>query len=158
MRPRLDGVKMLSERNDAHGPDHDTEWMAMIPTLALVVTGSGSQQDGLVAIATTVAQIHALLVAEEVPRALKMIGDHRPALVLLDMTLLGEEAGTVLKQITAEYPSIGCIILADDVQQQREAEAAGVGAVLIKGYPAGKLIEAIESLLPQEEIGGVCTE
>jgi DNA-binding NarL/FixJ family response regulator len=126
------------------------EQMTTTPTLMLVVAGPGSLQTGLLAMMTTISRVQAVLVAEEPPRALKMIADHRPALVLLDMALLGEEAGPVLEQITTRWPSTRCIVLADDVQQQREAEASGAEAVLIKGYPAAKLIETIERQLSQE--------
>jgi DNA-binding NarL/FixJ family response regulator len=130
------------------------EEMMTKPTLALVVTGPGSLQNGLLAMLTTIPQIQAVLVAEEASRALRMIADHRPALVLLDTMLPGNEAGAVLREIKARWPSTHCIILADDVQQQQEAKAAGADAVLIKGFSATKLIATIEGLLSQEEKGG----
>jgi DNA-binding NarL/FixJ family response regulator len=117
----------------------------------LVVAGPGSLQDGLLAMITTISQVQAVLVAEEPQRVLKMIADHRPPLVLLDMALLGEEARTVLRQINAGWPSTRCIALADDVQQEREAEAAGAHAVLIKGYPVVRLVDTIERLLSERE-------
>jgi len=119
----------------------------MKPMLALIVTGPDSLQNGLVALITTMPQIHAVLVAEEAAGALRVIADHRPALVLLDMILPKNGASTVLKEIKSKWPSTRCIALADDVHQQQEAEAAGADVVLIKGYPAAKLIAAIEGLL-----------
>ena len=124
------------------------------PALALIVTGPGSLQKGLVAMLTTMPQIQAVLVAEEASAALRMIADHRPALVLLDMMLAGNEAGAVLKEIKARWPWTHCIILADGVRQQQEAEAAGADAVLIKGFLAAKLVATVEDLLSQEERGG----
>jgi len=47
-----------------------------------------------------------------------------------------------------------CIALADDVHQQQEAEAAGADVVLLKGFPAARLIATIEGLLSQEEKAG----
>jgi DNA-binding NarL/FixJ family response regulator len=134
------------------------EEMMTKPTLALLVTGPGSLQNGLLAMMTTIPQIQAVLVAEEASRALRMIADHRPALVLLDTMLPGNEAGAVLKEIKTRWPSTRCIILADDVQQQREAKAAGADAVLIKGFPAAKLTATIEGLLSREEKGGAHAE
>jgi DNA-binding NarL/FixJ family response regulator len=134
------------------------EEMMTKPTLALVVTGPGSLQNGLLAMLTTIPQIQAVLVAEEASRALRMIADHRPALVLLDVVLPGNEAGAVLKEIKTRWPSTHCIILVDDVRQEREAEAAGAGSVLIKGFPAAKLIATIEGLLSQEKEGGADAE
>ena len=103
-------------------------------------------------------QIQAVLVAEETSAALRMIADHRPALDLLDMVLPGNGAGTVLKEIRTRWPLTRCIVLADDVQQQQESEAAGADAVLIKGFPAAKLVATIEGLLSREEKGGAYAE
>ena len=128
------------------------------PALALIVTGPGSLQKGLVAMITTMPQIQAVLVTEEASAALRMIADHRPALVLLDMVLPGNGAGTVLKEIRTRWPLTRCIVLADDVQQQQESETAGADAVLIKGFPAAKLVATIEGLLSQEEKGGAYAE
>jgi DNA-binding NarL/FixJ family response regulator len=134
------------------------EEMMTKPALALIVTGPGSLQKGLVAMLTTVPQIQAVLVAEEAYAALRMIADHLPALVLLDMVLAGSEAGAVLNEIKATWPSTHCIILADDVRQQQEAEAAGADAVLIKGFLAAKLVATVEGLLSREKEGGADAE
>ena len=152
MCPDLKRDKMFSERKDAYRGNMKEKTTK--PTLALIVTGLGSLQNGLVAIMTTMPQIQVILVAEEASRALRMIADHRPALVLLDVVLPGDEEGTVLKEFRTRWPSTRCIVLTDDVQQQQGAEAAGADAVLIKGFPAANLIAAIEGLLSQEDEGG----
>lgn len=120
------------------------------PALALIVTGPGSLQKGLVAMITTMPQIQAVLVTEEASAALRMIADHRPALVLLDMVLPGNGAGTVLKEIRTSWPSTRCIILADDIRHQQEAEAAGADVVLIKGFTAATFLVTVEGLLSGE--------
>ena len=79
-------------------------------------------------------------------------------MVVLDMVLPGNRAGTVLKEIRTRWPLTRCIVLADDVQQQQESEAAGADAVLIKGFPAVKLVATIEGLLSQEDKGGAYAE
>ena len=152
MCPGPKSDKMQSESEDTSRGNN--EEMTTKPTLALLVTGPGSLQNGLVAMMTTMPQIQAVLVAEEASRALRMMADHRPALVLLDTMLPGNEAGAVLKEIKTRWPSTHFIILADDVQQQQEAKAAGADAVLIKGFPAAKLTATIERLMAQEEEEG----
>jgi DNA-binding NarL/FixJ family response regulator len=126
------------------------EEMMTKPALALIVTGPGSLQKGLVAMITTMPQIQAVLVTEEASAALRMIADHRPALVLLDMVLPGNGAGTVLKEIRTSWPSTRCIILADDIRHQQEAEAAGADVVLIKGFTAATFLVTVEGLLSGE--------
>ena len=129
------------------------EQTATKPTLALIATRPGPLQNGLVALMTTMPQVNAVIVAEEAASALRMIADHLPTLVLLEMALPGEGTGTLLKQIKATWPLTRCIVLANDVPQQQEAEAAGADVVLLKGFPAARLIAAIERLLSDEEEG-----
>ena len=140
------------------GDRGDVEKTVAKPTLALIATRPGSLQDSLVALMSTMHQVQAVLVAEDLASALRLIARHRPTLVTLEMDLSGEETHAALEQIKARWPSARCIALADDVQQQREAEAAGADIVLLKGFPAAKLIAAIEGLLSQEEKGDACAD
>jgi DNA-binding NarL/FixJ family response regulator len=132
--------------------------MPMRPTLALIATRPGSLQDSLVALMTTMHQVNAVLIAEDAASALRTMAQHRPALVVLELDLSAEERHTTLQEIKTRWPLTRCIALADDVQGQQEAESAGADVVLIKGYPAAKLIAAIEGLLSQEEEGGACAD
>jgi DNA-binding NarL/FixJ family response regulator len=129
------------------GDRGNVEKTATKPTLALIATRPGSLQSGLVALMTTMPQVNAVIVAEEAVSALRMIAEHLPTLVLLEMALPGEETRTVLKQIKATWPLVRCIVLADDVRQQQEAKAAGADGVLLKGFSAAKLIATVEELL-----------
>jgi DNA-binding response OmpR family regulator len=54
-----------------------------------------------------------------------------------------------VRQAKAKWPRARCIFLADSVQQQVEAEAAGADAVLLKGVPPAKLIATVVRLLPR---------
>ena len=86
--------------------------------------------------------------------ALEVLAVQPHDLAIVDVRMPGMNGFEVLKEIKASWPSMRCIALADDVQQQQEAEAAGADAVLIKGFPAAKLVATIEGLLSQEEKGG----
>jgi DNA-binding NarL/FixJ family response regulator len=121
----------------------------MKPTLALVISKQGTLQNGLLALLTTIPQISAVLVAEDAPSGLRMLKDHRPRLVLLDMALPEDGAQTILKQIEAQWPGIRCIALTDGVQQKQAAETLAADVVLFKGFQATKLIAVIEQLLSQ---------
>ncbi len=123
----------------------------MKPTLALVISKQGTLQNGLLALLTTIPQISAVLVAEDAPSGLRMLKDHRPRLVLLDMALAEDGAQTILKQIEAQWPGIRCIALTDGVQQKQAAETLAADVVLFKGFRATKLISVTEELLLQPD-------
>ena len=69
----------------------------MKPILALIITKQGALQSGMLALLTTISQISAVLVAEDVSSGLRMLKDHRAGLVLLDMDLSEDDAQTILK-------------------------------------------------------------
>jgi DNA-binding NarL/FixJ family response regulator len=118
---------------------------------ALIVTGVNSLQNGLLALTTAMPQLEVVDEAGDASMALRIVDEHRPDLVLLDADLPGNQAWAVLKHIKAGCPHTHCIVLADDVQQQKEAETLGADAVVLKGTPPAKLVAAIEGLLPRPE-------
>jgi DNA-binding NarL/FixJ family response regulator len=123
----------------------------MNPVLALIVAGASTLQTGLLALMTTIPQISAVLVAEDISSALRMIADHRPRLVLLDMDLPEDGAQTILVQINSQSPDIGSVALVDNVQQGQKAESLGADGVLLKGFSAAKLISVTEEILGQQD-------
>jgi DNA-binding response OmpR family regulator len=72
-----------------------------------------------------------------------------PALLLLDASLTGDDIWLTVRRAKARWPGARIIALVDTVEQQAEAEAAGADVVLLKGFPAGRLVVAIVKLLPQ---------
>lgn len=118
---------------------------------ALIVTGVNCLQNGLLALTTAMPQLELVDEAGDASMALRIVDEHPPDLVLLDADLPGNQAWAVLKHIKAGCPHTHCIVLADDVQQQKDAETLGADAVVLKGTPPAKLIAAIEGLLPQPE-------
>lgn len=119
----------------------------MRPMLALIVIRPGSLQDSLVALMTTMHHVNSVLIAEDAASALRMMAQHHPTLVVLEVSLPAQEVLAALKEIEAGWPSTRCIALADGVEQKQEAESAGADVVLIKGFTAAKFIATIERLL-----------
>jgi DNA-binding NarL/FixJ family response regulator len=117
------------------------------PVLALIAAAPSPLQDGLLALMTTSNQISAVFVAEEASLALRMVKDHRPNLVLLDIHL--PEAQMVLERIKNQLPQTRCIVLVSSVEQERAVEEAD--AVLIEGFSPSQLLATIEDLLAQPE-------
>ena len=119
----------------------------MTKSFALLVTGTGSLQNGLLALMTAMPQIEVVGEADDASAALEMVAQHRPDLVLLDTDLPGNEPSALLRQIKNDWPAARCIALADDVPQQRQAEAAGADIALVKGFAPAQLIAAVDRLL-----------
>jgi len=113
--------------------------------LALVVANSGSLQNGLLALITTLPQIKSSLVAEDVVSALKLIEVHQPALVILDEDqLMAQDA---IKEIHAKWPKIHIIIaLSSDISLENNLKILGADVVLVKGFTVKKLIDELEKL------------
>ncbi len=117
------------------------------PVLALIAAAPSPLQDGLLALMTTSNQISAVFVAEEASQALRMVKDHRPNLILLDIHL--PEAQMVLERIKSRWPQARCIVLVGSVEQERAVKEAD--AVLIEGFSPSHLLATIEVLLAQSK-------
>lgn len=115
------------------------------PILALVVSDAGALQNGLLALMTTIPPIGTVLAAEDVNLALRMVETHQPALIILDMS--SRQAQDVIHEIKTEWPHIHLIVLVADIAQQKQAIDLGADRVLVKGFPAPKLVALIEDLL-----------
>ena len=121
--------------------------MTKKPVLTLVVSNSGSLQNGLLALLTTIPQISLVLADEEKKTALGLVKNHQPALAILDMSIPGVKE--VIWQIKELGTNIQMIALVDDVKGQKDAEELGVDSVLLKGFSAQKLIDIVEKLIDQ---------
>lgn len=119
--------------------------MANQMILTLVVISPGDLQNGILALMTTVPQLGAVLVAEDIESTLRMVENHQPALVIMDT--VSTQACEVIGKIKNQWPQIHLIALVEDIDQQKEATASGADRVLIKGFPAQKLVEIIEDLI-----------
>ena len=122
-------------------------------TLALIVARPGPLRDSLQALINTIPQIEILAETADPSALLRMGANIQPDVVLLDADLPGEQVWSALRQIKAEWSQTRSIVLVEGSQQQQEAQAAGADVVLIKGYPAARLIATIEELLST-----VCSE
>ena len=117
--------------------------------LALVISGTGDLQNGLLALVTTVPAISTVLVAESVNSALRMIESHHPGLIILDMSL--PKVDQAIHEVKTQWPQIHLIVLVDDQSQQVLAEESGADSVLIKGFHAQKLVDLLENVIKSQE-------
>ena len=121
----------------------------MKPVLVLILTKQGTLQNGLVALLTTIPQISTVLVTEDADSGLRMLNDHCPRLILLDMDLPEDGAHGLLRHINCQSLHIGSIALVDNAQQKQETETLGATVVLFKGFQAAKMISTIEQILAE---------
>jgi DNA-binding NarL/FixJ family response regulator len=117
-------------------------------TLAVVVARPGPLRNSLQTLMTTMPQIEILAETTDPSALLRMGADIQPDVVLLDASLPEEQVWAALRQVKEEWSHTRSIVLVEGSQQQHKAQAAGADVVLLKGYPAAKLIAAIEGLLP----------
>ena len=125
--------------------------MTKSQTRALIVTHRESLQNGLQALVMSIPQVDIIGQVDDGSRALEIIQEHHPDLVLLDMDLPGNEPSALLRQLKNDWPATRCIALANDVQHQQESEVAGADVALVKGFPPAQLIATIERLLRGRE-------
>jgi DNA-binding NarL/FixJ family response regulator len=98
---------------------------------------------------TTTPQISAVLVAEDANSALRMVENHQPALIILGLSLSRVQA--IIKEIKTRWPRKHLIVIVEDVDQQKAAEASGADNVLLEGFPTQKLVVIVERIIDGRE-------
>ena len=95
----------------------------------LIVARPGELRDGLSALLAATGKVGRITQADDGQAALALIGQSCPLVAVLDWDPTGGDLPTLLKRIKAECPGTKCLVLADGVEQQREAEFAGADKV-----------------------------
>jgi DNA-binding NarL/FixJ family response regulator len=113
---------------------------------ALILSRAGSLRDGLRAMLTVMAGIDVVEEADADDRALMLIAQHCPVLVVLDIGL-SDDALKFLEKATQLCPRTCWIVLIDRAEQRSAALAAGASEVLLKGLAAERLFDTVECLL-----------
>jgi len=113
----------------------------------LIIARPGPLRDGLQALLTAIPQIDTVEWVCDLSSVLDMTSEHCPALVFLDAGTAGGEISLAVRRAKTRWPQAQCLFLANDVQQQREAENANADAALLKGFPPAKLVATIAGLL-----------
>jgi DNA-binding NarL/FixJ family response regulator len=114
---------------------------------ALVVGRPGPLQDSLAALLATIPALETVTLSGDISATLENVCAWNPDIVLLDSSTPGCTLSKVLDLVRQERPQMRWIVLADNVQQQQDAQADGADAALLKGAPAAELVMMIERLL-----------
>jgi DNA-binding NarL/FixJ family response regulator len=127
-----------------------TEIHSQIPEKSipvLIMAEPGGLLDGLAALISVVPYVDRIEHESSITGALRKIAEYPPGFVLLDADLLGDNMVDFLISLKNHHPEPIYFVLASDVQQEQLARSSGVDEVLLKGFPAEKLLTTIEALL-----------
>jgi DNA-binding NarL/FixJ family response regulator len=116
-------------------------------TRVLIAARPDRMRDSLRFLLRTMPGIDIIGPADDSSSTLRMVSEHRPALVLLDTNLPGEKIPSLLKQIKAHGSPGRCLVLSENSRQQQETRAAGADAALLKGFSTEQLFETVAALL-----------
>ena len=118
---------------------------------ALLVAEPGPLRDSLYTMLSEILQIGITSQASDADSAWKAIADLNPYLVLLDVSMGYDQVISVVNGLGTKALKCRSLVLADTIHQKAEIESAGADIVLIKGFPAEKLYEALVQLLSAQE-------
>jgi DNA-binding NarL/FixJ family response regulator len=121
-------------------------------TSVLIVAKPTRMRDGLRTLLRANPLIAAVLQADDVPSALRIVNDYPLAFILLDSTLVNDQVETIIRPAKLKSAETRCIVLADNVKQQQLAWAHGADDVLLAGFSAAKLFTSIEKLFSHQEV------
>lgn len=127
---------------------HDTRGkMPKQTKLALIVAKPGHLWDGVQSLLRTLPEIEIIAEIKLPSVFLKMGSEIQPDLILLDASLFGQNIWKAITKIHEEWSYTHCVVLLDDSQRHQALYDAGADLVVPQGFPATKLVAAIEELL-----------
>lgn len=115
--------------------------------LALIVAKPGHIWDGVQSLLRSLPEIEIIAEVKCPEVLLKMGSEMQPDLIFLDASLFGENIRNVITKISREWSHTQCVVLVEESQDQQAIYEAGADLVVPQGFPAAKLVAAIEELL-----------
>ena len=117
----------------------------------LIVARPGLVRDGLVDMVSAISGLKTLQPAADGPTAVKRLGYHRQALVLLDASLPEDEALNAWLEIKVRFPAVRCLAIAENARQQEVLREVGVQAAFLEGVSPADLAQEIKALAVRPE-------
>ena len=115
--------------------------------LALIVAKPGHLRDGVQSLIRTLPEIEVIAEIKFPAVLLKMGSEMQPDLILLDASSFGENIWKAITKVNEEWSNTKCVVLVEDSQHDQALYDAGADLVLPQGFPATRLVVAIEELL-----------
>ncbi len=123
-------------------------------TMAVMVVRAGPLHSSIKALMSTITQIQIVAEAKELSALLHMDPEVRPDLMVMEADFSDDEFSDVMQQIMSQWARTRLIVLVENEEQRRMAEASGADAVLIKGFRAVRFVEVVDKLLSIEPLIG----
>ncbi|MEP7134345.1 MAG: hypothetical protein ABI904_05385 [Chloroflexota bacterium] len=114
--------------------------------IVLLATRSIPLRDGLVALLTAIPQIDKVEIAGSFEAALLRVKAGKPQIILVELILLGNTPEAALEQIHILSPGTQRVILMEDLQEIKSAEA-----LLTRGLPPSAIVDTVSKLLSNTE-------
>lgn len=122
-----------------------------ISALALIAAPPDSLRYSLRALLARLPQIDEVRAVEDTPSLLATLPELMPRLIMVDVNLLRDEAGSVLEQVKTLAAQTRVVVLVDHIDQQRALQVTSADRVLLKGYPAADLFATLTRLLTPDD-------
>jgi DNA-binding NarL/FixJ family response regulator len=113
----------------------------------LIVAKPGPLRDSLYFMLCMMPEIDTVDYVNDAAWALLTVAEQRPELMILDAGTPDDGVLFLVKKITSDRSRCPCLVFVDHVQQQQRFRSAGADVVLLKGYPAVRLLDVIAGLL-----------
>lgn len=90
--------------------------------------------------------------AEDSKTALQLINKLNPDVIIVDLSLNGENGLTLIKRVKTDYPELPCLVLSmhDEVMYAERALRVGATGYIMKHEKPEKVISAIRKILKNE--------
>ena len=109
----------------------------------LIVDDRAPTREGLKALLATAPLVQVVGEAADGREAMHLIKARQPDVVLMDASMPVMDGLEATRLVKAQWPQIRVIVLTIHAALRVEALAAGADAFLVKGCPAGELLDAI---------------
>jgi YesN/AraC family two-component response regulator len=123
-----------------------SEWrqQTMVPPVrVLIVDDRLRSREGLRALLATSPEIEVVGEAANGQEALRLVEEHQPDVVLMDIRMPGMNGLEATRHIKSSRPKVQVIALTLYTTYRSSALTAGAAAFLVKGIAPGKLLETI---------------
>lgn len=124
-------------------------------TVAVIDSNSGTRQ-GLIRRLRQITGITVLGEAGDPEEALRVVSEHRPDVVLMDVRWTDRDGAALLSQIAAAAPKARIVVLTAYVTEQERSELmrAGAQAILLKEIGSDRLVQTMRTVAAQLAAGG----
>jgi len=106
-------------------------------------------REGLAQFINHEADLTVCAIAANASEAMELVAEHKPELVVTDLSLSGKLGLELIKDLTAQYPSIPILVLSihDETLWAERVLRAGAEGYIMKSRATSQIVEAIRRIL-----------